>query len=48
VLAGTTRVAAASELDAVEWVPAGELGDYVPGGLYPFAQEDLDAAVADS
>lgn len=34
VLAGTARVADAGELDAVEWVPVGELGEYVPGGLY--------------
>jgi 8-oxo-dGTP diphosphatase len=34
MLAGTARVAAVSELDAVEWVQVGELGEYVPGGLY--------------
>ena len=34
VIAGTARVASAGELDAVEWVPAGNLGGYVPHGFY--------------
>jgi 8-oxo-dGTP diphosphatase len=38
VLSGTARVAAASELDAVEWVHVGEVGEYVPGGLYAAVQ----------
>jgi len=34
VVAGTAHVADAGELDAVEWVPAGGLATYVPGGFY--------------
>ena len=41
VLAGTAHIAAASELDAVEWVRVGELGEYVPGGLYSAVQAYL-------
>jgi 8-oxo-dGTP diphosphatase len=46
VLAGTARVADAGELDAVEWVPIGDLAGYVPCGLYGPVQEHLDAALA--
>jgi 8-oxo-dGTP diphosphatase len=48
VLAGTARVADAEELDAVEWVPIGELASYVHGGFYSAVQEHLDAALEDS
>jgi 8-oxo-dGTP diphosphatase len=34
VIAGKARVASAGELDAVEWVPVGNLGGYVPNGFY--------------
>jgi hypothetical protein len=34
-------IAAASELDAVGWVRVGELGEYVPGGLYSAVQAYL-------
>jgi hypothetical protein len=34
VLAGTARVADADEVDAVEWVPVGDLGGYVPHGFF--------------
>jgi 8-oxo-dGTP diphosphatase len=34
VIAGTARVASSSELDAVEWVPIGNLGGYVPYGFF--------------
>lgn len=33
-LAGTLCVADTGELDAVEWVPVGEPGSYVPNGFY--------------
>ncbi len=39
VLAGAARVADAEGLDAVEWVPAVELGARVPGGLYLAVEE---------
>ena len=41
VIAGTARVADADEVDAVEWVPVGELGEHVPGGLYAAVQAHL-------
>ena len=34
VLAGTARVADANEVEAVEWVPVGDLGGYVPHGFF--------------
>jgi 8-oxo-dGTP diphosphatase len=34
MLAGTACVADADEVDAVEWVPIGNLGGYVPHGLF--------------
>jgi 8-oxo-dGTP diphosphatase len=42
-VAGTARIADADELDAVQWVPGGELDRFVPGGFYPAVQEYLDA-----
>jgi len=43
VVAGTARVVDAEEVDAVEWVPVGELAAYVPGGFYGPVQLHLDA-----
>ena len=34
VIAGTARLASAGELDAVEWVPVGNLGGYAPPGFF--------------
>jgi 8-oxo-dGTP diphosphatase len=34
VITGVAHAAASSEVDAVKWVPAGDLADYVPGGFY--------------
>ena len=34
VIAGTARVASAGEVEAVEWVPVGNLGGYVPHGFF--------------
>ena len=34
VIAGTARVASAGDLNAVEWVPIGNLGGYVPHGFF--------------
>ena len=47
VLAGTACIAAASELDAVEWVSVGELGEFVPGGLYAPVQAYLTRLAAE-
>lgn len=46
VIAGTARVAAAGELDAVEWVPAGNLGEYVPRGFYEPVEAYLQQVLA--
>ena len=46
MLAGTACIAAASELDAVEWVSVGELGEFVPGGLYAPVQAYLTPLAA--
>jgi 8-oxo-dGTP diphosphatase len=43
VVAGTARVADAAELDAVQWVPVGELAAFVQGGFYGPVQRYLDA-----
>jgi 8-oxo-dGTP diphosphatase len=43
VTAGTAHVADTDELDAVEWVPIGELAAYVPGGFYGPVRQHLDA-----
>ena len=34
VITGVAHAPASSEVDAVKWVPAGDLADYVPGGFY--------------
>jgi 8-oxo-dGTP diphosphatase len=46
VIAGTARIGDPEEHDAVEWVPIGELGEYVPFGFFGPVQEHLDAALA--
>jgi 8-oxo-dGTP diphosphatase len=48
VLAGTARAADADELDAVEWVHVGEVGEYVPGGLYAAVQAYLTRLAGES
>jgi len=45
VIAGTAQVADAGELDAVEWIPVGELGAYVPGGFYGPVETHLRQAL---
>lgn len=45
VITGTARVADSEELDAVEWVPGGELSRFVPGEFYPAVQEYLDRTI---
>jgi 8-oxo-dGTP diphosphatase len=46
VIAGTARIGDPEEHDAVEWVPIGELGEYVPFGFFEPVQEHLNAALA--
>lgn len=46
VLAGIPFVGDPEEHDAVEFVPIGELGEYVPFGFFAPVQEHLDAALA--
>jgi 8-oxo-dGTP diphosphatase len=46
VITGTARVAAPRELVAVEWVPIGELGKYVPHGFFAPVQRHLAALMA--
>jgi len=46
VIAGTADVADADEVDGVEWVPIGGLGEYVPSGFFAPVQEYLDAVLA--
>jgi 8-oxo-dGTP diphosphatase len=46
VIAGTAHVGDPEEHDAVEWVPVGDLGAYVPNGFFPAVQERLDAVLA--
>ncbi|MEU0393839.1 NUDIX hydrolase [Streptomyces sp. NPDC006208] len=41
-VAGEAHVADADELDAVAWVSHGEIGDYVPYGLFDAVQAHLD------
>ena len=41
-VAGDAHVADADELDAVAWIAHGEIGDYVPYGLYEPVQAYLD------
>jgi 8-oxo-dGTP diphosphatase len=48
LVAGIACVADAGELDAVEWVPFGELDRFVPGGFYPAVREYLDAVTAEA
>jgi 8-oxo-dGTP diphosphatase len=45
VIAGTASVADAEELDAVEWVPIGELGEYVRNGFYEPVEAYLQQAL---
>lgn len=45
VVSGEARVADDDELDAVAWVAHGELGDYVPYGLFDAVQDYLDEAL---
>ncbi|MFE3657247.1 NUDIX hydrolase [Streptomyces sp. NPDC059165] len=45
VVGGEAHVADADELDAVAWVTHGELGEYVPYGLFDAVQEYLDEAL---
>jgi 8-oxo-dGTP diphosphatase len=46
VLAGTPFVGDPEEHDAVEFVPIGKLGEYVPFGFFAPVQEHLDAVLA--
>lgn len=46
LVSGTPHVAAPREIDAVEWVPIGDLHQYVPDGFSPVVQEYLDAVLA--
>jgi 8-oxo-dGTP diphosphatase len=48
VIAGTPFIGDPDEHDAVEFVPIGELGAYVPAGLFGPVQEHLDAVLAAS
>jgi 8-oxo-dGTP diphosphatase len=45
VITGTVRVADAEELNAVEWVPIGDLSAYVPGGFYESVEAHLRQAL---
>jgi 8-oxo-dGTP diphosphatase len=45
VVSGEARVADDEELDAVAWVPHGEIADYVPYGLFGPVQEYLDGVL---
>lgn len=42
VVAGTARVADPGEMEAVEWVPVGELAAFVPGGFHGPVQRYLE------
>jgi len=44
-VAGEAHVADADELDAVAWVAHGEIGEYVPYGLFDAVQAHLDEAL---
>ena len=46
VIAGTAHVAAASEPDAVEWVPPRNLGEYVPQGFYELVEAYFQQVLA--
>lgn len=45
-ISGEAHVADADELDAVAWVAHGEIGSYVPYGLFEPVQEYLDGALS--
>lgn len=45
-VAGTAHVTAAREVDAVEWVPIGDLREYVPDGFFGPVQDHLDYVLA--
>jgi 8-oxo-dGTP diphosphatase len=45
VVAGLATIGDPEELDAVAWVAAGELVEYVPGGFFAPVQQYLDAAL---
>ncbi|MEU6442489.1 NUDIX hydrolase [Streptomyces sp. NPDC047046] len=45
VVGGTAYVADAEELDELAWVAHGEIGEYVPYGLFGPVQEHLDAVL---
>ena len=45
-IAGTADMADADELDAVEWVPIGELGEYVQRGFYEPVEAYLRQALS--
>lgn len=45
LVSGEARVADAVELDAVAWVPHGDIAEYVPRGLFAPVQEYLDAVL---
>lgn len=42
---GTARVASDGELDAVEWVPVGNLGGHVPHGFHAPVEVYLERSV---
>jgi len=48
VVAGTASIGDADELDAVEWVSIGQLGEFVPYGFFAPVQQHLDELFAGS
>ncbi|MGP4008161.1 NUDIX hydrolase [Streptomyces sp. 4N124] len=44
-IAGVAHAASPREVSAVAWVPPGDLGSYVPRGLYPPVQAYLDSCL---
>lgn len=47
VVAGLATIGDPEELDAVAWVPLGDLAAYVPGGFFAPVQQYLTAALRD-
>lgn len=45
VIAGDAFVGDAEEIAAVAWISHGQIGEYVPYGLFPQVQEYLDGAL---